>query len=81
MLQVYDPAAPKKPANLSVNSDLLAKARRLKLNLSATLEKALAAEVQRAERERWLAANRAAMEAANRQVERHGRFADSYPTL
>lgn len=81
MLQVYDPSAPKKPANLSVNSDLLAKARHLKLNLSATLEKALAEEVQRAEREQWLMRNRAALEAANQLLERHGPFADSYPTL
>ncbi|MEA3302272.1 MAG: type II toxin-antitoxin system CcdA family antitoxin, partial [Pseudomonadota bacterium] len=37
MNQAYDDLAPKKPANLSINSSLLAKAKSLKLNLSATL--------------------------------------------
>ena len=37
MIQLFDAQAPKKPANLSINSDLLAKARALNINLSATL--------------------------------------------
>ena len=57
MLQVYNYSAPKKPTNLSINSDLLLKAKGLKLNLSATLEMALAEQVQKAERENWLKQN------------------------
>ena len=41
MLQIFDKNATKKPTNLSVNSDLLSKARKHKINLSATLEYAL----------------------------------------
>lgn len=41
MATSYDHQAPKRPANLSINADLLAKARDLKINLSATLEQAL----------------------------------------
>lgn len=81
MAHCFDQSAPKKPANLSINSDLLAKARRLKLNLSATLEQALAEQVQLAEREHWMAENRRAIEAANRHAEEHGLFADSFKTL
>ncbi|MGJ8630116.1 MAG: type II toxin-antitoxin system CcdA family antitoxin [Glaciecola sp.] len=41
MADLYDIAAPKKATNLSLNSDLLEKARGLKVNFSATLEQAL----------------------------------------
>lgn len=81
MAHPYDLAAPKKSANLSINSDLLEKARRLKVNLSATLERALAEQVQRAERERWLEENRPAIDAANQLAAGHGLFSDSYKTL
>jgi antitoxin CcdA len=81
MTHSYDLSAPKKSANLSINSDLLEKARRLKLNLSATLERALAEQVQHAERERWLEENRHAIDAANRLAAEHGLFSDSYQTL
>lgn len=41
MLAAYDPHVPKRAANLSVNGDLLHKAKDLNINLSATLEQAL----------------------------------------
>jgi antitoxin CcdA len=73
------PAAPgstKKPVNLSINSDLLVAARRLNINLSATLEDALSDAVRRKERERWLAENQAAIAAYNERVEADGVFSD-----
>jgi antitoxin CcdA len=81
MEQVYDQFAPKKPTNLSINSDLLAKARSLKLNLSATLETALAEEVRKAERARWRENNREAIDACNRLGDEKGFFADSYRSI
>lgn len=42
MLELYNQTAPKKPTNLSINSDLLKKAKALEINLSATVEQALA---------------------------------------
>ena len=81
MLQSHDHAAPKRPANLSINSDLLAKARRLKLNLSATLERALEQEVRRAERAQWLQDNQQAIADSNTLSEENGLFAESYKTL
>jgi antitoxin CcdA len=81
MIHAYNYSAPKRPTNLSINSDLLAKAKGLKLNLSATLEMALAEQVKKAERDNWLKQNQAAIEASNKLVENHGLFSDFYRTL
>nr|MBS0022469.1 type II toxin-antitoxin system CcdA family antitoxin [Gammaproteobacteria bacterium] len=81
MAPIYDQLAPKKPTNLSINSSLLAKAKALNLNLSATLEKALANEVRKAERAQWLEQNKKAIVASNALAEENGLFADSYRTL
>lgn len=71
-------SAPKKPTNLSINSDLLATARELKINLSATLEQALIHEVKELKRKRWLEENKEAIDACNDFVEKNGLFADKY---
>lgn len=81
MTQAYNHAAPKKPTNVSINSELLAKARSLKLNLSATLENALADEVRRAERDQWLKKNKKAIDASNKLAGKSGLFSDSYKTI
>ena len=78
MPQLYDLKAPKKPTNLSINSDLLSKARKRKINLSATLERALAQQLRQTERENWKNENREAIEALNDLVEEHGLFSDSF---
>ena len=66
----------KKATNLSVDERLLARARRLKLNLSQVLEAGLADAIRRQEREAWLKKNRAALEAYNDHVNKHGVFSD-----
>lgn len=76
MLPIYDSYAPKRATNLSVNSDLLRRAKALEINLSATLEQALADAVAKRQREQWLAENREAIEAYNRYVDEHGVFSD-----
>lgn len=78
MPQFYDLKAPKKPTNLSINSDLLSKARENKINLSATLERALAQQLRQSEREKWKSENREAIETLNELVEKHGLFSDSF---
>ena len=78
MRKIYDTNAPKKPANLSINSDLLNKAKSLKINLSATLEAALLNELKAARRDFWLAENKEAIEACNKLAESHGLFADKH---
>ena len=74
MQPVYDIQAPKKAANLSVNADLLSRARELNINLSATLEQALIQALEQRRREQWLARNRDAIDAYNDHVETHGVF-------
>lgn len=72
----YDPAAPKKSPSLSVNSDLLRKARALEINLSKALEERLIELVRQEHAHRWKEENRAAIEAHNRFVDQHGLFND-----
>jgi antitoxin CcdA len=74
--QAYDIKAPKKAANLSINGDLLRRARALNLNLSRLLEARLAEVVRQAQREQWLEDSRAALEDYNTHIEREGAFSD-----
>ncbi len=72
----FDTNTGKKAANLTVNGDLLAKAKSLKINLSATLERALTEEVLEKEREQWKLDNKAGFEAYNSYRAKHGLFND-----
>jgi len=76
MQPAYNPQAPKKATHLSINADLLSKARALDIKLSATLELALVAVLKQKQLERWLAENKVAMAAYNEHVEKHGVFSD-----
>jgi antitoxin CcdA len=78
MRSAYSKKAPKKAANLSLNSELLAEAKRLNINLSATMEKALEKEVSLRLKEEWLEQNAEAISACNELTENHGLFSDSY---
>ena len=72
---------PKKATNLSIRADLVEEARALGINLSHTLEVALAAEVKKAKEKQWLEENRAAIEAYGRYIEKHGLFSDRFRTF
>lgn len=76
MLPLYDPNAPKKPTNLSINSDLLKKAKELDINLSATLEQALTAQLKTKQAQLWLEQNKDAIAAYNQSVDAQGVFSD-----
>lgn len=71
----------KRPANVSLNNDLLHQARRFGINLSQALEDRLIELIREKEREHWLRENRAAIEAHNRRVERDGIFSDGLRTF
>lgn len=77
MTDFYDAEAPKKPTNVSINSDLLNQARSLKINLSATLEQALTEQLREQRRALWRQENAAAIQAYNEHVEEYGTFSDS----
>lgn len=75
---LYDHEAPKKPTNLSLNSDLLNKCRDMNINLSATLEQALSERLARTKAEKWADENKNAIKAYNEFVEKNGCFSDEY---
>jgi antitoxin CcdA len=72
----YDPKAPKKSTNLSINSDLLRQARESRINLSKALEQRLIEMLREEKRRQWREENQEAIEAYNRRVEAGGVFSD-----
>lgn len=79
----YNSAARKRPVNLTLNEDLVTRARGLTNNLSALVEQLLAHYVEREgadfeQRQRALAA---AIEAWNARGAAHGSLADEYSPL
>jgi antitoxin CcdA len=78
MEPLFDQNAPKKPANLSLNSDLLNKSKAMNINLSATLEQALKEILAREKNEKWADNNKNAIKAYNDFVDENGCFADEF---
>ncbi|TAJ80354.1 MAG: acetoacetyl-CoA synthase [Gallionellaceae bacterium] len=72
----FNPAGPKKSANLSINAELLQQAKQLNINLSQTLEQHLSEIVRQARREQWLAENQGALDEYNRRIKMRGAFSD-----
>jgi antitoxin CcdA len=66
----------KRATNVSIRVDLLDAARDAGVNLSATLERALAEELASLKRARWREENREAIAAYNEYVDGHGTFSD-----
>ena len=66
----------KKPTNVSIDEALLTAAKANGINLSQTLEEALAAKLRRLEQERWLEENQEAIEHYNQRVAKYGVFSD-----
>jgi antitoxin CcdA len=68
----FDASAPKRVANVSLNSDLLEQAKALGVNVSRACERGLAAQIAELREKRWLDENRAALASSNAYVEAHG---------
>jgi antitoxin CcdA len=75
------PAAKKRAVNLFVDADLLDEARRLRINISETLERRLGAIVRAEQEKRWLEDNRGALMAYNQRVASHGLLSDEASLL
>jgi antitoxin CcdA len=82
-LATYDRKAPRKAVNLSLNTDLVSRAKDLTTNLSGTVEDLLAGFVQNEE-----ARKRADDEALDQVIsalnafhEQHGLLSDEFPSL
>lgn len=78
MSHLFDPEAPKKPTNLSLNSDLLKKCKAMNINLSATLEQALTDKLAKSKSEKWAKENKNAVRSYNDFVDEHGCFSDEF---
>ena len=66
----------KRAVNLFVEIELLEEARRLRINLSETLEGRLRTIVRAEQEKQWLESNQAAIKAYNLRVSRHGLLSD-----
>lgn len=78
MQTLYDYDAPKKPTNLSLNSDLLNKSKALNINLSATLEQALRTKLAEKEATKWAKENKRAIQVYNNFVDENDCFSDEH---
>jgi antitoxin CcdA len=76
MLHLYDRTAPKKPTNLTINSDLLIKAKDLQINISAVLESALEETLKQKKRQEWTVQNSKSIEDYNKSINDFGVFSD-----
>jgi antitoxin CcdA len=65
----------KRAVNLFVDADLLDEARRLRINISDTLERRLRSIVRAEQEKRWLEENREAIASINSFIEEHGLLA------
>lgn len=62
----------KRATNLSVDPDLLKRAKALGINVSSVLDDSLRERIRREEERRWLEDNKEAFEALNRDTREHG---------
>ncbi|MDZ3830608.1 MAG: type II toxin-antitoxin system CcdA family antitoxin [Sphingopyxis sp.] len=63
---------PKKATNVSLNAELVEEAKRLEINVSEACQSGLASEVKKARWAKWKEENRAAIDASNDYVRKHG---------
>jgi antitoxin CcdA len=66
--------SPKRATNLTLNAKVLDTAKELGLNISATVDELLTAEVQRRYWQRWNEDNQGAIADYNARIERDGTF-------
>ena len=78
MSAIYNENAIKKATNVTINSDLLQKAKSYKINISKNFEAYLAEVVRKREEQQWLEENMEAIDAFNERVEKRGLFGDKY---
>ena len=74
--KTYDKAATKQTVSLTINSDLYARAKKLKINASKVAEDALAQELARREAEQARADIETDLAAMNAYAAKHGSFAE-----
>ena len=73
---IFDPNAPKKSTNVTINSDLLRQAKERRINLSQALESHLTELLREEKSRRWQEENRDAIDDFNHRIETTGTFSD-----
>ncbi|NCB11635.1 MAG: acetoacetyl-CoA synthase [Erysipelotrichia bacterium] len=76
MTAIYNKDAKKKATNISINSDLLEKAKKYKINISANVEKTLEEIIKQYEIKNWEKENKEAIDSYNQRISEHGVFSD-----
>lgn len=72
-MDITEPAKPtRKPTNLSLDNALLQEAKVLGVNVSRSAEAGIADAVKRLKTQRWLQANKSALDSSNAYVETNG---------
>ncbi|MCF8107726.1 MAG: type II toxin-antitoxin system CcdA family antitoxin [Desulfohalobiaceae bacterium] len=73
---LYNTEAPKKATNLSINTDLLLKAKEKRINLSHTLENRRIEMLAEAQCQEWKRENQEAIETYNRRIQTNDVFSE-----
>ena len=68
MIAIYNRDAKKKATNISINSDLLEKVKKYKINISANVEKTLEEIVRQHEIQNWEKENKEAINSYNKRI-------------
>ena len=76
MTAIYNKEAKKKATNISINSELLEKAKKYKINISANVEKTLEELIKQEEIKNWEKENKDAIENYNQRISENGVFSD-----
>jgi antitoxin CcdA len=78
MTAIYNKDAKKKATNISINSELLEKAKKYKINISANVEKTLEELIKQHEIQNWEKENKEAIESYNERIAKNGVFSDVF---
>jgi antitoxin CcdA len=73
----YRSDSPRRATNVTIDEEVLKRARMLGINLSQALEARLIELIREAERAQWRSENRGAIEDYNARIERDGIFGES----
>ena len=76
MTAIYNKEAKKKATNISINSELLEKAKKYKINISAYVEKTLEELIKQEEIKNWEKENKEAIDSYNQRISENGVFSD-----
>ena len=76
MTAIYNKEAKKKATNISINSELLEKAKKYKINISANVEKTLEELIRQYEIQNWEKENKEAINSYNQRISENGSFSD-----